>query len=74
MIKHHSEVVDYSDLDFEAIDKEMMTDKELERARANEQAGVESGDEVEGPEGAPVDPCVDPTIDLIANPAVDLAI
>lgn len=74
MIKHHSEAVDYSDLDFEAIDKEMMADKELERARADEQAEVESGDEAEGLEGAPVDPCVDPTIDLIANPAVDLAI
>ena len=30
MMKHHSEANDYSDLDFEAIHKEMMADEDLE--------------------------------------------
>ncbi|KAK9998118.1 hypothetical protein SO802_017721 [Lithocarpus litseifolius] len=37
-MKHLSTTIDYSNLDFEGIDKEMMAN---ERARANEKAGVE---------------------------------
>ena len=62
MMKHHSPAIDYSDLDFKAIDKEMMVD---ERARANKQDGVEGGNEGEGPVDAPVDPPTNLTIDPI---------
>lgn len=59
-LKHLSTAIDYSDLDFKAIDKEMMAN---ERARANEKAGAEGGDEGEGLVDAPVDPPIDPVID-----------
>nr|POE96127.1 hypothetical protein CFP56_74744 [Quercus suber] len=42
-----------------AIDKEIMANEVTEWARDNEQAGVEGGDEGEGPEDAPVNPLVD---------------
>nr|POE95044.1 hypothetical protein CFP56_15112 [Quercus suber] len=62
LMKHHFAAVDYFDLDFKAIDKEMMA---YERARANEQDGVEGGNEGEGPVDAPVDPPADPAINPI---------
>ena len=60
IIKHLSMAIAYSDLDFEATDKEMMAN---ERARANEKAGAEGGDEGEGLVDAPVDPPIDPIVD-----------
>ena len=57
-IKHH----------FEAIDKEMTADREIQ------QAGLEGGDEGEGPEEALVDPPVDPAVNLVADFVVNLAI
>jgi len=42
-MKYHSKAVNYFDLNFEAIDKEMIADEEAEQAWANEQAGVEGG-------------------------------
>ena len=69
-MKHHLAVVDYSDLDFEAIDKEMMAN---ERVKSNEQARVEGRDEGEGPVDAladpPIDPASSPTADLVVDPA-----
>ena len=62
MMKHHFAAIDYFDLDFKAIDKEMMAN---ERARANEQDGVEGGNEGEGLVDAPVDPPTDLAIDPI---------
>ena len=59
-LKHLSTAIDYSDLDFKAIDKEMMAN---ERARANEKAGAEGRDKGEGLVDAPVDPPIDPVID-----------
>ena len=67
-IKHHFEAIDYFDMDLEAIDKEMTADREIE------QAGLEGGDEGEGPEEALVDPPVDPAVNLVADFAVKLAI
>ena len=58
-LKHLSTAIDYFDLDFEAIDKEIMAN---ERARANEKDGVEGGDEGEGLVDAPVDPPIDPVV------------
>nr|POF03270.1 hypothetical protein CFP56_44189 [Quercus suber]POF23232.1 hypothetical protein CFP56_76528 [Quercus suber] len=43
-MKHHTEF-NYSNIEFVAINKEIMTDEAIEHARANEQAGVEGGDE-----------------------------
>lgn len=43
-MKHHTKF-DYSNIEFKAIDKEIMADEAVEQARANEQAGVEGGDE-----------------------------
>ena len=68
MIKHHFEDVEYSDMDVEAIDKEMMVDREIE------QVGVEGGDEGEGLEEALVDPLVDPATNVVADSAVNLAV
>lgn len=68
MIKHHFEDVDYSDMDLEAIDKEMMVDREIEQSR------VEGGDEGEGLEEALVDPLVDPAANVVADSAVNLAV
>lgn len=56
-MKHHPEDY-YSSIDFEAIDKEIMTDEAAEQARANEQAGVRGEEEGEGPENVLVDPHV----------------
>ena len=53
-MKHHPEVY-YSSSDFEAIDKEMMTDEAAEQARANEQARVRGEEGGEGPENVLVD-------------------
>lgn len=64
-MKHHSEAVNYSDLDFEAINKEMIADEEAEQAWANEQTGVEGGCEGEGPEEVLIDPHVDPAIFIL---------
>ena len=61
-LKHLFTAIDYSDLDFEAIDKEIMAN---ERARANEKAGVEGGDEGEGLVDAPIDPPIDPVVILL---------
>lgn len=69
-MKHHLAVVDYSDLDFEAIDKEMMAN---ERVKSNEQARVEGRDEGEGPINALVDPPIDPASSPTADPVVDHA-
>ena len=55
-------------MDLEAIDKEMTADREIE------QAGLEGGDEGEGPEEALVDPPVDLAVNLVADFAVKLAI
>ena len=63
-LKHLSTAIDYSDLDFKAIDKEMMAN---ERVKSNEQAKVEGRDEGEGP----VDALVDPPIDLASSPTAD---
>ena len=68
--KHHLAVVDYSDLDFEAIDKEMVANK---RVKSNEQARVEGRDEGEGPVDALVDPPIDPALSPTADPVVDPA-
>nr|POE86332.1 hypothetical protein CFP56_41215 [Quercus suber] len=62
-LKHLSTTIDYFDLDFDAIDKEMMAN---ERARTNEKAGAEGGDEGE----CLVDAPIDPPIDLVVDPAV----
>nr|POE46779.1 hypothetical protein CFP56_42811 [Quercus suber] len=43
-MKHHTEF-NYSNIEFKAIDKEIMVDEAIEQARANEQAGVEGGEE-----------------------------
>ena len=43
-MKHHIEF-DYSNIEFMAIDRKLMADEAIEQARANEQAGVEGGDE-----------------------------
>lgn len=64
-MKYHSKAVNYFDLDFEAIDKEMIADEEAEQARANEQAVVEGGCEGEGPEEVLVDPLIDPAIFIL---------
>lgn len=69
-MKHHLAVVDYSDLDFEAIDKEMMAN---ERVKSNEQARVEGRDEGEGPVDALADPPIDPASSPTADPVVDHA-
>ena len=37
-MKHHSNAVDYSDLNFEAINKEMMVDEDVEKARCGHNA------------------------------------
>lgn len=63
-MKHHLEDY-YSSIDFEAIDKEIMTDEAAEQARANEQAGVRGEEEGEGPENVLVDPMFEPFL-LIA--------
>ena len=54
-IKHHIEF-DYSNIEFEAIDKEIMADEAAKQARANKQARVEGGDEGKSPKDAPVNP------------------
>ena len=56
-MKHHIELT-YSNIEFEAIDKEIMADEAAKQVHTNEQAGVEGGDEGEGPEDAPVNPPV----------------
>ena len=53
-MKHHIEL-NYSNIEFEAIDKEIMADEAAKQVCANEQAGV-GGDEGEGPEDAPLNP------------------
>nr|POF03272.1 hypothetical protein CFP56_44191 [Quercus suber] len=60
-MKHHTEF-DYSNIEYEAIDKEIMANEVAEWARDNEQAGVEGGDEGEGPKDALVNPLVDPLV------------
>lgn len=60
-MKHHTEF-NYSNIEFEAIDKEIMADEAAKQVRANEQAGVEGEDEGEGPEDAPANPLVDPLV------------
>ena len=56
-MKHHIEF-NYSNIEFEAVDKEIMSVETAKLVRANVQAGVEGGDEGEGPEDAPVNPPV----------------
>lgn len=72
MMKHHSEVVNYSNLDFKAIHKEMMADEDIEGAKANGQ--VEGDGERKGPKDAqttPLDkPLTNPSIDQDADPNV----
>ena len=54
-MKHYIEF-DYSNIEFEAIDKEIMADEAAKQARANKQARVEGGDEGKSPKDAPVNP------------------
>ena len=41
-MKHHFEAIDFSDLDFEAIHKEMIANEDTKGAKADEQAGVDA--------------------------------
>ena len=68
-MKHHSQAINYSDLDFEAIQKEMMADKDTERAKANGQAKGES--KGEGPKDAQVAPLDEPPADPLVDQATD---
>lgn len=67
-MKHHSEAIDYSNLNFEAIQKEMMADEDTERAKADGQA------EGKGPKDAQAtsldEPLTNPLIDQATNPNV----
>lgn len=51
-MKHHSEAIDFSNLYFEALHKEMIADEDAKGARANEQVEVEGGGEGKGPDDA----------------------
>ena len=68
-MKHHSKAVDYSDLDYEAIHKEIMADEDAVGAKAD--GKVEKWGEGKGLEDAqatPLDePLVDPPVDQAAN-------
>lgn len=74
MVKQHTVVVNYSDLDFEAVHKDMVADEDAERARADKQVGVEG----ERPGNAQAIPLDDPpaehpidlAADLVVNPAI----
>lgn len=67
MMKHHSKAGDYSNLDFEAIHKEIMAYKDVERAKSDGQAEEEG--EGEGPKVAQFAPLDEP----LANPSIDQA-
>jgi len=41
-MKHHFEAIDFSDLDFEAIHKEMIANEDTKGAMVDEQAGVDA--------------------------------
>lgn len=70
MMKHHSKAIDYFDLNFEDIHKEMMANEDTERANADGQeegggVGESLGDaQVALLDKTPVDPPIDQAVDL----------